>query len=52
MFQNYNLAYCDGFSCRLCYEDSIPAIAPRQIMKISNTWNSDIPCFNKLQKSP
>ena len=37
MFQDYNLAYCDGFSCRLCYEDSIPAIAPRQIMKISKT---------------
>ena len=35
MFQDYNLAYCEHFSYRLCYEDSIPAIAPRQIMKIS-----------------
>ena len=34
MFQDYILAYCEGFSYRLCYEDSIPAIAPQQIMKI------------------
>ena len=52
MFQDYILAYCEPFSYRLCYEDSIPAIAPRQIMKIWNTWNSDIPCVNNLQKSP
>ena len=35
MFQDYTLAYREGFSYRLCYEDSIPAIAPWQIMKIS-----------------
>ena len=29
MFQDYNLAYCEAFSYRLCYEGSIPAIAPR-----------------------
>ena len=29
MFQDYNLAYCEGVSYRLCYEDSIPAIAPQ-----------------------
>ena len=37
MFQDYILAYCEGFSYRLCYEDSIPAIAPQQIMKISKS---------------
>ena len=37
MFQDYNLAYCEGFIYRLCYEDSIPAIAPRQIMTISKS---------------
>ena len=36
MFQDYNLAYCERFSYRLCYEDSIPAIAPWQ-MKISKS---------------